>query len=101
MRILDPDAISMGYLLPTREAVTLGRPAAKPLLELGERAEALGFDAIWLGDGPLARSRHDALLARMATEGLIVSEAPPGGLPLRRRFLVRKPRPPATVAQAA
>jgi DNA processing protein len=32
---------------------------------------------------------HDALLARMATEGLIVSEAPPGGLPLRRRFLVR------------
>jgi hypothetical protein len=34
MRILDPDAISIGYLLPTREAVTLGRPAAKPLLEL-------------------------------------------------------------------
>jgi probable F420-dependent oxidoreductase len=62
MRILDPDAISIGYLLPTREAVTLGRPSAKPLLELGERAEALGFDAIWVGDGPLARSRHDALL---------------------------------------
>jgi DNA processing protein len=32
---------------------------------------------------------HDALLARIATEGLIISEAPPGGLPLRRRFLVR------------
>ena len=32
---------------------------------------------------------HDALLARIADEGLIVSEAPPGGLPLRRRFLVR------------
>ncbi|MEA2214658.1 MAG: processing protein [Solirubrobacteraceae bacterium] len=32
---------------------------------------------------------HDALLARIASEGLVVSEAPPGGLPLRRRFLVR------------
>jgi DNA processing protein len=39
-------------------------------------------------DVPYPRS-HDALLARIATEGLIVSEAPPGGLPLRRRFLVR------------
>jgi hypothetical protein len=28
MRMLDPDAISIGYLLPTREAVTLGRPAS-------------------------------------------------------------------------
>lgn len=32
---------------------------------------------------------HDALLARIAAEGLVISEAPPGGLPLRRRFLVR------------
>jgi DNA processing protein len=39
-------------------------------------------------DVPYPRS-HDALLARIASEGLIVSEAPPGGLPLRRRFLVR------------
>ncbi len=38
------------------------RPAAAPLLELGERAEQLGFDAIWAGDGPLARPRHDALV---------------------------------------
>ena len=29
------------------------------------------------------------MLARIAAEGLVVSEAPPGGLPLRRRFLVR------------
>ena len=39
-------------------------------------------------DVPYPRS-HDALLSRIAAEGLIVSEAPPGGLPLRRRFLVR------------
>jgi DNA processing protein len=32
---------------------------------------------------------HEALLGRVAAEALIVSEAPPGGLPLRRRFLVR------------
>jgi len=32
---------------------------------------------------------HTALLERIAAEGLVVSEAPPAGLPLRRRFLVR------------
>jgi alkanesulfonate monooxygenase SsuD/methylene tetrahydromethanopterin reductase-like flavin-dependent oxidoreductase (luciferase family) len=59
---IDPAAVSVGYLLPTRDAVTLDRPAAKPLLALGEQAEALGFDAVWVGDGPLARARHDALM---------------------------------------
>jgi alkanesulfonate monooxygenase SsuD/methylene tetrahydromethanopterin reductase-like flavin-dependent oxidoreductase (luciferase family) len=61
MRTLDPAAVSIGYLLPTRDAVSLGRPAAEPLLGLAERAEQLGFDAVWVGDGPLARARHDAL----------------------------------------
>jgi alkanesulfonate monooxygenase SsuD/methylene tetrahydromethanopterin reductase-like flavin-dependent oxidoreductase (luciferase family) len=31
------------------------------LVALGERAERLGFDAVWVGDSPLARPRHDAL----------------------------------------
>jgi alkanesulfonate monooxygenase SsuD/methylene tetrahydromethanopterin reductase-like flavin-dependent oxidoreductase (luciferase family) len=62
MRTPDPSSVSFGYLLPTRDAVTLGQPAAMPLIELGVRAEALGFDAVWVGDGPLARARHDALL---------------------------------------
>jgi len=62
MRTLDPSSVSFGYLLPTRDAVTLGAPAGMPLIELGVRAEALGFDALWVGDGPLARARHDALL---------------------------------------
>src|SRR5438093_4983020 len=62
------DELSIGYLLPTRDAVTLGRPAALPLIALGERAERLEFHAVWVGDSPLARSRHDALsmLAAMA-----------------------------------
>jgi alkanesulfonate monooxygenase SsuD/methylene tetrahydromethanopterin reductase-like flavin-dependent oxidoreductase (luciferase family) len=69
VRTLDADRLSFGYLLPTRDAVTLDRPAGRPLIALGERAEALGFDAVWVGDGPLARARHDALtmLAALAT----------------------------------
>jgi alkanesulfonate monooxygenase SsuD/methylene tetrahydromethanopterin reductase-like flavin-dependent oxidoreductase (luciferase family) len=62
MRTLDSAAVSFGYLVPTRDAVALGRPAARPLLDLGQRAETLGFDAVWVGDSPLARARHDALL---------------------------------------
>ncbi len=61
MRTLAPDTPSFGYLLPTRDAITQGQPAAAPLLALAQRAEALGFDAVWLGDGPLARARHDPL----------------------------------------
>jgi alkanesulfonate monooxygenase SsuD/methylene tetrahydromethanopterin reductase-like flavin-dependent oxidoreductase (luciferase family) len=51
----------IGYLLPTRERVMEGRPEAAPLLALAGRAEALGFDSIWVGDSLLARPRHDPL----------------------------------------
>ncbi|HVH79722.1 MAG TPA: LLM class flavin-dependent oxidoreductase [Stellaceae bacterium] len=51
----------IGYLLPTRESVMEGRPAAAPLLALAERAESLGFESIWVGDSLLARPRHDPL----------------------------------------
>ena len=54
-------ALRIGYLLPTREQVMEGRPAAAPLLALAERAESLGFDSIWVGDSLLARPRHDPL----------------------------------------
>jgi alkanesulfonate monooxygenase SsuD/methylene tetrahydromethanopterin reductase-like flavin-dependent oxidoreductase (luciferase family) len=59
--MLTADTLTFGYLLPTREAVMFDRPGAAALLELGERAEQLGFEAIWAGDGPLARPRHDAV----------------------------------------
>ncbi len=58
---LDPDELTLGYLIPTRDAIVDDRPQAGPLLALGERAQELGFDAVWVGDGPLARPRHDAL----------------------------------------
>ncbi|MGH7031872.1 MAG: LLM class flavin-dependent oxidoreductase, partial [Stellaceae bacterium] len=51
----------IGYLLPTREAVMQGRPETGPLLALAERAEALGYDGVWVGDSLLARPRHDPL----------------------------------------
>lgn len=58
---MDGRRLSFGYLVPTRDAVALGRPQARPLLALGEQAERAGFDAVWVGDSPLARPRHDAL----------------------------------------
>jgi alkanesulfonate monooxygenase SsuD/methylene tetrahydromethanopterin reductase-like flavin-dependent oxidoreductase (luciferase family) len=51
----------LGCLLPTRERIMEGRPETAPLLALAERAEALGFDSVWVGDSLLARPRHDPL----------------------------------------
>ena len=51
----------LGYLLPTRERVMEGHPEIASLLALAERAEALGFDSVWVGDSLLARPRHDPL----------------------------------------
>src|SRR5262249_47773731 len=51
----------LGYLLPTREKITAGGPATKPLLDPAGRAERLGFDAIWIGDSLFARPRHEPL----------------------------------------
>jgi len=51
----------LGYLLPTRERVMENLPETGALLRLAERAEAVGFDSIWVGDSVTARPRHDAL----------------------------------------
>jgi probable F420-dependent oxidoreductase len=51
----------LGYLLPTRERVMENHPETGPLLALAERAEALGFDSIWVGDSVTARPPHDPL----------------------------------------
>jgi probable F420-dependent oxidoreductase len=60
--------LRIGYLLPTRESIMEGRPAAEPLLALAERAENLGYDSVWVGDSLLARPRHEpiTLLAGVA-----------------------------------
>lgn len=59
--VLDGPELTFGYLLPTRDATANGQPDALPLISLGESAERFGFDAVWVGDSPLARPRHDAL----------------------------------------
>jgi len=51
----------LGYLLPTRERVMEGAHETGPLFALAERAEALGFASLWIGDSLLARPRHDPL----------------------------------------
>ncbi len=69
----------IGYLLPTRERVMEGRPETGPLLALAERAEKLGYDAVWVGDSLLARPRHDplTLLAAVAarTQRVLIGTA--------------------------
>src|SRR5438876_6206769 len=54
-------AVEFGVLLPTREAVMSGHPETASMLAMAERAEAEGFDAIWIGDSVTARPRHEPL----------------------------------------
>jgi len=80
----------IGYLLPTREAIMQGRPETGPLLALAERAEALGYDAVWVGDSLLARPRHDplTLLAAVAARTRRVSVGTAVFLPALRNPVV-------------
>jgi alkanesulfonate monooxygenase SsuD/methylene tetrahydromethanopterin reductase-like flavin-dependent oxidoreductase (luciferase family) len=53
--------VNFGLLLPTREAVMSGRSDPSSLFQLADRAEALGYDSVWVGDSLTARPRIDAL----------------------------------------
>ncbi|HXH81836.1 MAG TPA: LLM class flavin-dependent oxidoreductase [Candidatus Tectomicrobia bacterium] len=55
------ERVRVGVLLPTRDAVMSGRFEAAPLLAMAERAEAAGYDSVWVGDSILARPRHEPL----------------------------------------
>jgi alkanesulfonate monooxygenase SsuD/methylene tetrahydromethanopterin reductase-like flavin-dependent oxidoreductase (luciferase family) len=61
----------IGYLLPTREQIMEGRPDAASLLALAARAEALGYDSVWVGDSVLARPRHDPLTLLAGVAGRV------------------------------
>src|SRR5881394_2231786 len=54
-------ATQFGVLIPTREAIMSGRPETAPLVTMAERAEAAGFDSVWIGDSITARPRHEPL----------------------------------------
>jgi alkanesulfonate monooxygenase SsuD/methylene tetrahydromethanopterin reductase-like flavin-dependent oxidoreductase (luciferase family) len=50
-----------GFLLPTREMVmNQATPDFDQLIDLAERAEAHGFDSVWVGDSITARPRLEA-----------------------------------------
>src|SRR5258706_11289324 len=62
-------AVEFGVLIPTREAVMSGHPETAPLLAMAERAEAAGFDSVWIGDSLIARPRHEPLTLLAAVAG--------------------------------
>lgn len=64
-------APKLGYLLPTRERIMQGAPQTGPLLDLAARAEALGYDSVWVGDSLLARPRHEPLVLLAGVAGRV------------------------------
>ena len=62
-------ATEFGVLLPTRELIMSSRPETGPMLTMAERAEAAGFDAVWVGDSITARPRHEPLTLLAAVAG--------------------------------
>src|SRR2546422_6271620 len=91
-------SVEFGVLIPTREVVMSGRPETAPLLAMAERAEAAGFDSVWIGDSLTARPRHEPLtlmsaIAARTRRGRI---GPRGLLPAPRNPGVLAPvlRPP-------
>jgi alkanesulfonate monooxygenase SsuD/methylene tetrahydromethanopterin reductase-like flavin-dependent oxidoreductase (luciferase family) len=61
----------LGYLLPTRERIMAGQADTGPLLALAARAEALGYDSVWVGDSVVARPRHDPLTLLAGVAGRV------------------------------
>lgn len=69
--------LSHGLLLPTRLSVmssdgpaTLAAKTESAVLGLAERAEAAGFDSVWVGDSVLAKPRHEPLSTLAAVAGV-------------------------------
>lgn len=62
-------ALKFGYLLPTRERIMQGSVETNSLLELADRAEAIGMDSVWVGDSIVARPRHEPLTLLAAVAG--------------------------------
>jgi alkanesulfonate monooxygenase SsuD/methylene tetrahydromethanopterin reductase-like flavin-dependent oxidoreductase (luciferase family) len=53
--------VRFGILLPTREVILSKRAGPSSIFQLSERAEALGFHSVWVGDSLTAKPRLDAL----------------------------------------
>ena len=53
--------LELGYLLPTRERIMVGKHETRDIIALGDLADQLGIDSVWIGDSLLAKPRHDPL----------------------------------------
>ncbi|MEK9647110.1 MAG: LLM class flavin-dependent oxidoreductase [Alphaproteobacteria bacterium] len=53
--------LKLGYLLPTRERIMVGKHEVQEILALGDLADEIGVDSVWIGDSLLAKPRHDPL----------------------------------------
>lgn len=61
--------LEVGYLLPTRERIAVGVHETGEILALGDRADELGIDSVWIGDSLLAKPRHEPLALISAIAG--------------------------------
>ena len=61
--------LKFGILLPTREVIMSGAPDPSRILRLADRAEALGFHSVWVGDSITAKPRLEALTTLAAVAG--------------------------------
>ncbi|MGC0363333.1 alkanesulfonate monooxygenase SsuD/methylene tetrahydromethanopterin reductase-like flavin-dependent oxidoreductase (luciferase family) [Rhodococcus sp. 27YEA15] len=59
-------SIKIGVVLPGREAAVDSTDYPEKIPQLAARAEQLGFDSLWAGESPLARSRMNPLLSLAA-----------------------------------
>ncbi|MDH6128162.1 LLM class flavin-dependent oxidoreductase [Kitasatospora sp. GP82] len=64
------DGPRFGVVLPGRETVIAQNHYARHLAGLSALAEESGYDSIWAGESPLARSRMDPLLALAAASAV-------------------------------
>lgn len=53
--------LALGYLLPTRERIMVGKHDTGDIIALGDLADQLGVDSVWIGDSLLAKPRHDPI----------------------------------------
>jgi alkanesulfonate monooxygenase SsuD/methylene tetrahydromethanopterin reductase-like flavin-dependent oxidoreductase (luciferase family) len=53
--------VKLGLTLPNR-GVVIGATTVEEMLALAERADAAGWDSVWVGDSVFARPRLDALV---------------------------------------
>ena len=53
-------SLQLGYLLPTRERIMVGKHEVQEILALGDLADELGVDSVWIGDSLLVAAARSS-----------------------------------------